>query len=115
MKGPLQELASEVDRERLHVLTVLFANKRPQIVHGIRNTTADTIAFSDDDKIWPPTMLPYMLAPFEDQRIGGVGISQRVQPVGTRMTVWLAAFRRKSTFSASQDGYHLLWWYRGRF
>jgi len=40
-------------------------------------------------------MLPYILAPFEDQKVGGVGTSQRVRPVGKRMTVWevLAAFR----------------------
>jgi hypothetical protein len=40
-------------------------------------------------------MLPFILAPFEDQKVGGVGTSQRVQPCGPKMTVWevLAAFR----------------------
>ncbi|OAX40903.1 hypothetical protein K503DRAFT_686565 [Rhizopogon vinicolor AM-OR11-026] len=95
MLGPLQELATAVDPERIRVLTVPFANKRLQMAHGIRNTTTDIIVFADDDAIWPPTMLPYMLACFEDQKVGGVGTSQRVQPVGERMTVWevLAAFR----------------------
>ncbi|KAG9043864.1 hypothetical protein FS837_009046 [Tulasnella sp. UAMH 9824] len=95
MKGPLQELADAVDPHRIRVLTVPFANKRLQMVHGIRNTTTDIICFADDDAIWPPKMLPYILAPFEDQKVGGVGTSQRVQPVGDSMTVWevLAAFR----------------------
>ncbi|KAG1751333.1 glycosyltransferase family 2 protein [Suillus paluster] len=92
---PLQELANAVDPERIRVLTVPYANKRLQMSHGIRNTTTDIIVFADDDAIWPPTLLPYVLACFEDQKVGGVGTAQRVQPVGERMTVWevLAAFR----------------------
>ena len=94
MLVPLQELANAVDPERIRVLTVPFANKRLQMAHGIRNTTTDIIVFADDDAIWPPTLLPYVLACFEDQKVGGVGTSQRVQPVGESMTVWevLAAF-----------------------
>ncbi|THH12786.1 hypothetical protein EW146_g7373 [Bondarzewia mesenterica] len=95
MLGPLQDLANAVDPERIRVLTVPFANKRLQMAHGIKNTTTDIIVFADDDAIWPPTLLSYTLACFEDQKVGGVGTSQRVQPVGERMTVWevLAAFR----------------------
>lgn len=95
MLGPLQDLANQVDPERIRVLTVPFANKRLQMSHGIKNTTTDIIVFADDDAIWPPTLLPYVLACFEDQKVGGVGTSQRVQAVGSRMTVWevLAAFR----------------------
>jgi cellulose synthase/poly-beta-1,6-N-acetylglucosamine synthase-like glycosyltransferase len=95
MLGPLQELANAVDPERIRVLTVPFANKRLQMSHGIKNTTTDIIVFADDDAIWPPTMLPYMLACFEDQKIGGVRTSQRVQSVGEHMTVWevLSVFR----------------------
>ncbi|KAJ2984757.1 hypothetical protein NUW54_g10392 [Trametes sanguinea] len=85
MLGPLQELANAVDPERIRVLTVPFANKRLQMSHGIKNTTTDIIVFADDDAIWPPTLLPYVLACFEDQKVGGVGTSQRVQPVGERM------------------------------
>jgi hypothetical protein len=41
------------------------------------------------------TVLLYTLACFEDQKVGGVGTSQRVRPVGNHLTVWevLAAFR----------------------
>jgi len=95
MLKELQALANAVDPERIRVLTVPFANKRLQMSHGIKNTTTDIIFFADDDAIWPPTLLPSVLACFEDQKVGGVGTSQRVQPVGNRMTVWevLAAFR----------------------
>jgi len=95
MRGPLQDLANQVDPDIIRVLTVPFANKRLQMSHGIKNTTTDIIVFADDDAIWPPTLLPYVLACFEDQQVGGVGTSQRVQPVGDRMNVWevLAAFR----------------------
>lgn len=95
MKSPLQDLAHQVNPHRIRVLTVPFANKRLQMVHGIRNTSTDIIVFADDDAIWPSTMLPYILACFEGQKVGGVGTSQRVHPVGGVMTVWevLAAFR----------------------
>ncbi|KIY53419.1 glycosyltransferase family 2 protein [Fistulina hepatica ATCC 64428] len=101
MLGPLEALAAEVtssaciDPNRIRVLTVPFANKRLQMTHGIKHCTTDIIVFADDDAIWPPTLLPYVLACFEDQKVGGVGTSQRVQAVGERMTVWevLAAFR----------------------
>ncbi|KAF8625297.1 hypothetical protein AX15_005431 [Amanita polypyramis BW_CC] len=95
MLGPLQDLANQVAPDKIRVLTVPFANKRLQMTHGIRSTTTDIIVFADDDAIWPPTLLPYVLACFEDQKVGGVGTSQRVQPVGETMTVWevLAAFR----------------------
>lgn len=95
MRGPLQELADSVDPEKIRVLTVPYANKRLQMSHGIKHCNTDIIVFADDDAIWPPTMLPCMLAPFEDQQVGGVGTSQRVLPVGKKMTVWevLAAMR----------------------
>ena len=95
MREPLQELANAVDPTRITVLTVPKANKRLQMAHGIRNTTTDIIAFADDDAIWPPTMLQWVLACFEDQQVGGVGTSQRVKPQSGKMTVWevLAAFR----------------------
>ena len=95
MLGPLQELAESVDPQRIRVVAVPFANKRLQMARGIKEVTTDIIVFADDDAIWPPALLPYVLACFEDQKIGGVGTSQRVQPIGEKFTVWetLAAFR----------------------
>ncbi|KAF9285047.1 hypothetical protein BGZ68_004183 [Mortierella alpina] len=95
MKDALQELANSVDPSRIRVLTVPKANKRLQMVEGIRNTTSEIIVFADDDAIWPPTCLEYILACFEDPNMGGVGTSQTVKSVGRYQTVWevLAGFR----------------------
>ncbi|KAG0258550.1 hypothetical protein BG011_003217 [Mortierella polycephala] len=95
MKDALQELANSVDPARIRVLTVPKANKRLQMVEGIRNTTSEIIVFADDDAIWGPTCLEYILACFEDPNMGGVGTSQTVKSVGRYQTVWevLAGFR----------------------
>ncbi|KAF9193284.1 hypothetical protein BGZ51_003805 [Haplosporangium sp. Z 767] len=95
MKDALQELANSVDPTRIRVLTVPKANKRLQMVEGVRNTTSEIIVFADDDAIWAPTCLEYILACFEDPNMGGVGTSQTVKSVGRYQTVWevLAGFR----------------------
>jgi cellulose synthase/poly-beta-1,6-N-acetylglucosamine synthase-like glycosyltransferase len=95
MKGPLQELAQKVDPERIRVLTVGKANKRVQMVEGIKNTHTDILVFADDDAIWRPDLLRWVLACYEDDLMGGVGTQQRVKCMGKRLTVWevLAAFR----------------------
>ncbi|KAF9145356.1 hypothetical protein BGX30_009366 [Mortierella sp. GBA39] len=95
MKDALQELANSVDPTRIRVLTVPKANKRLQMVEGIRNTTSEIIVFADDDAIWGPKTLEYILACFEDPNMGGVGTSQTVKSVGRYQTVWevLAGFR----------------------
>ncbi|CAM0139202.1 hypothetical protein VKS41_002398 [Umbelopsis sp. WA50703] len=95
MLEPLQELAQKIDPDRIRVLTVAKPNKRLQMVVGIRNTTTDILVFADDDAIWKPRTLEYILACFEDESIGGVGTSQTVKSVGKRQTVWevLAGFR----------------------
>ncbi|EIE91570.1 hypothetical protein RO3G_16281 [Rhizopus delemar RA 99-880] len=100
MRGPLQDLANEVDPARIKVLTVPKANKRLQMVEGINACTTEIIVFSDDDAIWKPTMLDYILACFEDLKMGGVGTSQTVHAVDPkgRQTLWeiLAGFRLTS-------------------
>jgi cellulose synthase/poly-beta-1,6-N-acetylglucosamine synthase-like glycosyltransferase len=95
MKDALQELANSVDPTRIRVLTVPKANKRLQMVEGIRNATSEIIVFADDDAIWGPNTLEYILACFEDPNMGGVGTSQTVKSVGRYQTVWevLAGFR----------------------
>ncbi|KAK9763991.1 hypothetical protein K7432_008888 [Basidiobolus ranarum] len=95
MRRPLQELVNMVDPTKIRVLTVPKANKRVQMVKGIRHTTTEILVFVDDDAIWPRTCLEYILAGFEDRKMGGVGTSQTVKPVGKHQTVWevLAGFR----------------------
>lgn len=84
-------------RGRIRVLTVPQANKRLQMAAGIRATRTDLIVFADDDALWPPTLLPQVLACFEDPSVGGVGTSQIVHPCapGGKFTWWetLAAIR----------------------
>ncbi|ORZ00363.1 nucleotide-diphospho-sugar transferase [Syncephalastrum racemosum] len=95
MEGPIRALADSINPELIKVLTVPRANKRDQMVKGIQHTKTDILVFADDDVIWQPTMLEYILACFEDESIGGVGTSQAVKPIGKRQTVWeiLAGFR----------------------
>ncbi|KAI8912872.1 glycosyltransferase like family 2-domain-containing protein [Entophlyctis helioformis] len=93
----LEALATEVDPQRrtVRVITIGKPNKRNQMVAGINHVKTDIIVFCDDDVLWPDTMLDWLLAPFEDRQMGGVGTSQTVKPTGDRMTIWeiLAAFR----------------------
>ncbi|KAF7731261.1 hypothetical protein EC973_000677 [Apophysomyces ossiformis] len=97
MREPLEQLAEEVDPTRIRVLTVPKANKRLQMVAGVNATTTEILVFADDDAIWKPTMLDYILACFEDLKMGGVGTCQTVHAVdpGGHQTVWevLAGFR----------------------
>ncbi|KAG0172215.1 hypothetical protein DFQ28_011280 [Apophysomyces sp. BC1034] len=81
--------------EKIKVLAVSEPNKRVQMVEGIRRTQTDIVVFADDDAIWRPTMLEYILACFEDESVGGVGTSQAVKPQQKRMSFWeiLAGFR----------------------
>ncbi|KAI8097914.1 glycosyltransferase like family 2-domain-containing protein [Gilbertella persicaria] len=97
MREPLQALANDVDPDKIRILTVSKANKRLQMVAGINATTTEILVFADDDAIWKPTMLQYMLACFEDLKMGGVGTCQAVHAVDLNghQTVWevLAGFR----------------------
>ncbi|ORY93792.1 glycosyltransferase like family 2-domain-containing protein [Syncephalastrum racemosum] len=100
MLESLQKLADEIDPRKIRVLTVPQANKRLQMVTGIQATTTEILVFADDDAIWKPTMLDYILACFEDLKMGGVGTSQTVHAVDPngRQTVWeiLAGYRLTS-------------------
>ncbi|KAJ3191360.1 hypothetical protein HK101_007844 [Irineochytrium annulatum] len=96
-RAALEELGREVDPDGrvVRVITVGRANKRNQMTAGINHVKTEITVFCDDDVLWPDTMLKYMLAPFEDKRMGGVGTSQVALPLGKRMTIWeiLAAYR----------------------
>ena len=73
-KDRVLELVEKVDDPdgKIRVLTVEAANKRRQMVCGIRATTGKILALVDDDTIWPtPAVLPHLLAGFEDATVGG--------------------------------------------
>ncbi|KAJ3012514.1 hypothetical protein HKX48_006246 [Thoreauomyces humboldtii] len=96
-QAALEQLAREVDPlcQKIRVVTISQPNKRNQMTAGINHVKTPITVFCDDDVIWPATMLKWMLAPFEDKLMGGVGTSQKVLPVAKHMTIWeiLAAFR----------------------
>ncbi|KAI6274996.1 Type 2 glycosyltransferase [Pyricularia oryzae] len=62
---------------------------------------------ADDDVTWPSTIMPWILAPFEDPGIGGVGTCQRVKRVregGLALRVWNwlgAAYIERRNFEIS--------------
>jgi len=91
----LEALAKEFNNNSIRVLTISKPNKRNQLVKGINHAKTPIVILCDDDAIWPDTMVDYLLAPFQDPQMGGVGTSQEVFPVGKRMTIWeiLAAYR----------------------
>jgi hypothetical protein len=82
----------------IEVLHVDKANKRLQVCQALKNNhvTTPITVLADDDVEWPSTLMPWLLAPFEDRGIGGVGTCQRVKrifsgPLETRIYNWLGA------------------------
>jgi cellulose synthase/poly-beta-1,6-N-acetylglucosamine synthase-like glycosyltransferase len=59
--------------------------------------------FVDDDVIWPSKVLPWILAPFEDSTVGGVGTSQRLKRK-EHVSIWSflgAAYLERRNFDCS--------------
>ncbi|KAJ3378296.1 hypothetical protein HDU92_007502 [Lobulomyces angularis] len=97
IKQSLIELGRSVDpnEEIVRVITVPKGNKRKQMVAGVNEVKTALIIFADDDVLWPSTMGEWLIAPFEDPKVGGIGTSQTVLPINKYFTIWeiLAAFR----------------------
>ncbi|KAI4111198.1 MAG: hypothetical protein LQ339_000659 [Xanthoria mediterranea] len=55
------------------------ANKRLQMIEGLKAVGTAITVFADDDVIWAPTLLTYLLAPFEDHKIGAAGGLQTLE------------------------------------
>ena len=65
-------------RDKILVLSVPKANKREQMVCGIKAATGSILALVDDDVFWPhPRVLPALLAPLENKDVGAVGGPQK--------------------------------------
>jgi hypothetical protein len=82
----------------IEVLHVDKANKRLQVCEALKDNRVRTpiTVMADDDVEWPATLMPWLLAPFEDPKIGGVGTCQRVKrissgSVSSRVFNWLGA------------------------
>ena len=103
----LEKLVQTLSTSNVRVLFTPIANKRLQVCEALpRVNTAITI-MADDDVTWPPTLLPRVLAPFEDPMIGGVGTCQRVRreprgSISTQIFNWLgAAYIERRNFEIS--------------
>ena len=79
----LQKLCKSMNARNLKVLQSPVASKRLQVCRAIPLVRTSITVMADDDVIWPRTILPWLLAPFEDKQIGGVGTCQRVRLLET--------------------------------
>ncbi|KAL9070869.1 MAG: hypothetical protein Q9157_005679 [Trypethelium eluteriae] len=82
-----KQMAREMNEKRIRVFSVTQANKRRQMCRAIPEVLTKVTIFADDDVIWPPMLLDWILAPFEDSEIGGVGTSQRLRRE-PQPTIW---------------------------
>ncbi|KAF4546846.1 Hypothetical protein D9617_173g015910 [Elsinoe fawcettii] len=70
------KLVAEFKSNKVRILDVAKANKRRQMCRAIPEVMTKITIFADDDVIWPTTLVPWMLAPFENEKIGAVGTCQ---------------------------------------
>jgi hyaluronan synthase len=61
---------------RLIVVPFLHRGKRSALGVGIRKATSEILVLADSDTMWEPGLLPEVLAPFKNQKVGGVGTRQ---------------------------------------
>lgn len=71
-------MATQVSFNKIRVLSVAKANKRRQMCRAIPEVMTKITIFADDDVIWPSTIMPWILAPFENDAMGAVGTCQRL-------------------------------------
>lgn len=74
---PFQE-----DADKIVILIAPLANKRLQLIVGVKAARGRIFALVDDDVYWRvDSVVPYLLAPFEDPEVGAVaGIQRSVSP-----------------------------------
>lgn len=103
----LQRVATTLSSRNIRIFCTQYANKRIQVCEALPKITTPITIMADDDVTWPSTMMPWILAPFEDPKIGGVGTCQRVKRVreggfAVRAWNWLgAAYIERRNFEIS--------------
>uniref|UniRef100_A0A093V5P2 Uncharacterized protein n=1 Tax=Talaromyces marneffei PM1 TaxID=1077442 RepID=A0A093V5P2_TALMA len=96
-KARVEQLVAPVLTGTITILTVPLANKRQQLMAGAKAASGRIIALVDDDAYWrTTTVMPYLLAPFENPEIGLVAGLQSPEIPSERqdanvITVWEAA------------------------
>lgn len=106
-KPALERLAKTLGHPKIRVFSTRIANKRLQVCKALPRVKTPITIMADDDVTWPPTLMPWILAPFEDPDIGGVGTCQRVRREwtasrSTQIWNWLgAAYIERRNFEIS--------------
>lgn len=73
---PLKE-----DAGKIIIVIAPLANKRHQLIVGVKAAKGKIFALVDDDVYWRvDSVVPYLLAPFEDAEVGAVAGIQRSVP-----------------------------------
>ncbi|TEA10736.1 hypothetical protein C8034_v008887 [Colletotrichum sidae] len=81
---PLMPLIFKGDHHVV-VMTAHHASKREQSVVGMKEATGKILAIVDDDAYWDSeTTLPYLLAPFENPKVGGAVGKQTARIIESR-------------------------------
>ncbi|KAH9428663.1 Type 2 glycosyltransferase [Pyricularia oryzae] len=108
--GDLQRVTKNFSNSKnstIRIFCTQYANKRIQVCEALPKITTRITIMADDDVTWPSTIMPWILAPFEDPGIGGVGTCQRVKRVregGLALRVWNwlgAAYIERRNFEIS--------------
>ena len=82
------QLVEELGSPKLiQVLSVSQANKRRQLCRAIPEVETKITLLLDDDVWLPEKFSKWLLAPFEDPRMGGVGTNQQLRRVN-RNNIW---------------------------
>ena len=74
-----QSMVKLMGTPKVQIRSVAYPNKRRQMVRAFPEIKTNITIFADDDVLWPPKLLPWMLAPLEDENYGGVGTNQRLR------------------------------------
>jgi hypothetical protein len=103
----LVTFVKSLEAANLRLFHVPIANKRIQVCEAIPKVKTSIIIMADDDVTWPSTILRWLLAPFENAKMGGVGPCQRVKRLqtGTIAELWYnwlgAAYIERRNFEIS--------------
>lgn len=106
----LEAFAKSLKDFRVKVYHSRIANKRLQLREAIPKVKTSLTILVDDDVTWPKTILPWLLAPFEDKekRYGAIGPCQKVRrpppcaSLATKMWNWLGcAYIERRNFEIS--------------
>jgi len=82
---------------RIVVLPFVHHGKRSALGVGIKHASQEILVLSDSDTSWEPGLLPAVLAPFGDPKVGGVGTRQNAflakTSVWRRIADWMIDVR----------------------